>query len=573
MSKFEESNFYKALQDFFINADKKTFLQFLAEFYNRTEGIIDKNNIQDDLLKELRELYLEFNEKGIDENIVREKVNYFVENNVKIKDIISKLDNIDKYNNTINLEKLGIISENVVYNDETNKYVMTDITDIINNAINKKCDILIFPSGNFCIEGPVIINRPLSIIGNNTNIYTSPTATSKRVFQFKNSNSSIQGFNFFSKNKYLTSLNDPDRTAFSSNVCGIDVIGENQKNINISNCYFEGMGLGVSVQYTSNVIIDNCTAIECFFPVYTGLYSKNITIKNCSLTCQVETDLYGHVLYFADTSSNILVDNCILKSLGKNTNNIIKCGSNTGNSSNVNIRNTSIECSVLSTLFYVHQNGDLTLYNCKINANSLSGYTRLLQIGNNSSFKAYNCEFVLDSFERYTQGFDLTNTHILFESSKIIIKNTYQTYCNMPFVSGSETFNFKNCTIDLNIDRGFNLLSPEHRSLVLENCNININNKLITCGVYSSSDVNYTKTSSPILKMFNTNIFNNSTNEMGSSAFFMNIVKDSTTTPTCLLTNVTLYKCTGTSGGNNGKLFMTNAETQYIKNNVIDIKP
>ena len=91
MSKFEESNFYKALQDFFINADKKTFLQFLAEFYNRTEGIIDKNNIQDDLIKDLRELYLEFNEKGIDNNVVREKVNYFLENSVKIKDIISKL--------------------------------------------------------------------------------------------------------------------------------------------------------------------------------------------------------------------------------------------------------------------------------------------------------------------------------------------------------------------------------------------------------------------------------------------------------------------------------------------------
>ena len=91
MSKFEESNFYKALQDFFINADKKTFLQFLAEFYNRTEGIINKNDIQDDLIKELRDLYLEFNEKGIDENIVREKVNYFLENSVKINDINSKL--------------------------------------------------------------------------------------------------------------------------------------------------------------------------------------------------------------------------------------------------------------------------------------------------------------------------------------------------------------------------------------------------------------------------------------------------------------------------------------------------
>ena len=91
MVEFKESKFYKLLQDFFINNNKETFLQMLAEFYNRTEGIIDKNKNQDDLIKELRELYLIFNEKGIDENIVREKVNYFLENNEKIKDIIAKL--------------------------------------------------------------------------------------------------------------------------------------------------------------------------------------------------------------------------------------------------------------------------------------------------------------------------------------------------------------------------------------------------------------------------------------------------------------------------------------------------
>ena len=91
MIEFKESKFYKLLQDFFINNNKETFLQMLAEFYNRTEGIIDKNKNQDDLIKELRELYLIFNEKGIDENIVREKVNYFLENNEKIKDIIAKL--------------------------------------------------------------------------------------------------------------------------------------------------------------------------------------------------------------------------------------------------------------------------------------------------------------------------------------------------------------------------------------------------------------------------------------------------------------------------------------------------
>ena len=126
MSKFEESNFYKALQDFFINADKKTFIQFLAEFYNRTEGIIDKNNIQDDLIKELRELYLEFNEKGIDENIVREKVNYFLENSNKIQNIFTELNSkVDKtgnneiggnftFNNNVGVK--GKLSDNTIGN-------------------------------------------------------------------------------------------------------------------------------------------------------------------------------------------------------------------------------------------------------------------------------------------------------------------------------------------------------------------------------------------------------------------------------------------------------------------------
>ena len=103
LRKFEESNFYKTLQDFFINSNKETFLQFLAEFYNRTEDIINKNNIQDDLIKELRELYLEFNEKGIDDGIITEKVNYFLENSLKIKDIITKLTT-----NTNNIENVNL---------------------------------------------------------------------------------------------------------------------------------------------------------------------------------------------------------------------------------------------------------------------------------------------------------------------------------------------------------------------------------------------------------------------------------------------------------------------------------
>ena len=176
MSKFEESNFYKALQDFFINADKKTFLQFLAEFYNRTEGIIDKDNIQDDLIKELRELYLEFNEKGIDENIVREKVNYFVENNVKIKDINTKLNT-----NTNNIE--NITSQLETFENKTSETIklttiLTDISgfsenndgstnaNIINNYIaNTPFDYLrlVIPNGVFKVN-EINLNKPNIII-------------------------------------------------------------------------------------------------------------------------------------------------------------------------------------------------------------------------------------------------------------------------------------------------------------------------------------------------------------------------------------------------------------------------
>ena len=132
MSKFEESNFYKALQDFFINADKKTFLQFLAEFYNRTEGIIDKDNIQDDLIKELRDLYLEFNENGIDENIVREKVNYFLENSLKIQNINTKL-NINTNKIEDNTEKLNTNTNNI--NNINSQMATKPSYEYVNNQI------------------------------------------------------------------------------------------------------------------------------------------------------------------------------------------------------------------------------------------------------------------------------------------------------------------------------------------------------------------------------------------------------------------------------------------------------
>ena len=201
MSKFEESNFYKALQDFFINADKKTFLQFLAEFYNRTEGIIDKDNIQDDLIKELRELYLEFNEKGIDENIVKEKVDYFLGNSVKIKDITSQLDTKANKTETSNIQQqvnnlvLGAVGDGnnaeviqargefTVLNDRLNHTSIENIVDISTNILNP----------NECIENASVGwsdgGYKLNVVSTETNYCLSPiinvTAGQKFIFNYK----------------------------------------------------------------------------------------------------------------------------------------------------------------------------------------------------------------------------------------------------------------------------------------------------------------------------------------------------------------------------------------------------
>ena len=197
MSKFEESNFYKALQDFFINADKKTFLQFLAEFYNRTEGIIDKDNIQDDLIKELRELYLEFNEKGIDEKIVREKVNYFVENNVKIKDINSKLNtntnNIENINSQLNKindikvdkESLNLEIDNI-NSIKADKLTVNSLQQQIDNAISN------VTNGNESVTNTEIVQARISTFGNNfTTLNKRIDATELINFQLNESKGEI----------------------------------------------------------------------------------------------------------------------------------------------------------------------------------------------------------------------------------------------------------------------------------------------------------------------------------------------------------------------------------------------
>ena len=260
MIEFKESKFYKLLQDFFINNDKETFIQFLAEFYNKTEGIIDKNIIQDDLIKELRDLYIEFNEKGIDENIVIEKVNYFVENNVKIKDIIVKL--ITNTNNIKNITS-QLEHNEIKQGDFINlkNYCVGDgVTDDTNNFFKaleyaKLNKLAVLVDGKFLIKRKIIIenNTIPKIYGVNKNI-------SKIIFDM----ATIQDEALKVETNYITSLIIEDvgfetNTPVIKNFLNLNTGGWGSQ-IKMFNCSVDGFG-GNILELTESFqcIFDNCS--------------------------------------------------------------------------------------------------------------------------------------------------------------------------------------------------------------------------------------------------------------------------------------------------------------------------
>ena len=313
MSKFEESNFYKALQDFFINADKKTFLQFLAEFYNRTEGIIDKNNIQDDLIKELRELYLEFNENGIDENIVREKVNYFVENNVKIKDINSKLNT-----NTIKIE-------NITSQLDTNVYLLPpsngiDDTETIQNAINNYKKIQL--NGVYIISN-LTVNNDVEIIGKNKrsdvlrqksgitgNAITSNGFLSLNNITIKGNNEpNCSGVVYSSKSgeSYFGTGNIDNCEILNFKDYGIKLEG----NRNMLHAYEVGVtscGTGLYIESSDN-LLSKLNIGDCNINIKVKKGGGNI-FESCALYRSIECCIWiGHEAYYSSFSNTSIDTN------------------------------------------------------------------------------------------------------------------------------------------------------------------------------------------------------------------------------------------------------------------------
>ena len=254
MIEFKESKFYKLLQDFFINNNKETFLQMLAEFYNRTEGIIEKNVNQDELIKELRELYLEFNEKGIDENIVIEKVNYFVENNVKIKDILAKLiintnkieDNTEKLNtNTNNIKNIKSQMEDIAIN-------VTNETELKNTIVNIKEGGTIQLKNDIDISSQIIFPKDIVLDGCG--------------YKLKCVTDGLQDWLcFYGKSVVIKNVILDDN--LKSRVI---ITGENVKKFNIINCEFTGYTKEFGYYKTDGLIridggCDDILISECKF--------------------------------------------------------------------------------------------------------------------------------------------------------------------------------------------------------------------------------------------------------------------------------------------------------------------
>ena len=258
---FTESNFYKALQDFFINANKESFLQFLAEFYNRTEGIIDKNKNQDEIIKELRELYVEFNEKGIDENIVREKVNYFIENSARIKNIISKL-NINRNN----IETTNSRIDNLIIHS--------------GDGSNNNAEII---DGRTGIDG-----TSYTLIGNNIR------ETSNNIYSFINN-----AFDF--KNETLTNLLNVNNMTDSKmiNANGEEVV---QNGCSFTNDYlFLKTGESIIINFATYFTIVRYTTSKTFV--------ANIVVNNEDLPYiyTADSDMYLRFNIYNDKKDSAMI--------------------------------------------------------------------------------------------------------------------------------------------------------------------------------------------------------------------------------------------------------------------------
>lgn len=505
MSKFEESNFYKALQDFFINNNKDTFLEMLSEFYNRTEGIIDKNNIQDDLIKELRELYLEFNEKGIDENIVREKVNYFLENNQEIKNINSQLDtiaiNIFNY-----LDSVIIVNGKEDWKPAFDKafkdlqdggtllipkhdyYISTRSTLENKKSISINCAGKIMPiDGNVPLIGTITFNNlkdcvinGLSMDGNIDNItYTNTYGTQSLIRMDNCSNIIFNNLKFentcesgFNSNGNLNNIifNNVEINGIGEH--GFYFGGTNCNNIKFNNITCTDIGLNDScysrycgvIKFRNkklgdimhdNIVIDgfnfvsNQTGITGHRQLVCGYDVKNLTIKNGTIIGE-RTSIF---------SSNISLDNFIIDNV-KLDGLYILYGLNADNDYSTELKQGKMNISILNSDLYCRNN-----YISSISLISNSKYKIKEVMDDKMSINGYISDVVYDNveFDVNEKYFNITKIDRNYEFRNCIFRNKTNT---SPLFNLGEVNADENCKFSL-----INCLETESHSISVQSNN------------------------------------------------------------------------------------------------------
>ena len=303
MVEFQDTKFYKAFQDFFVNNNKETFLQVLAEFYNRTEDVINKNDIQDDLIKELREMYVKFNEKGIDENIVREKVEYFIQNSEKIADII-----LDLNTNSKQLKNIGVIFD-IAYPRR--------VGETSDNARFKRA-----------IEG--LQNGDKLLLDNKIYEFTSEKISINKSISIEGKINPVYDNGHFLHGTILKNV------GFAFEADGIEVRNLGLESPGVDNT-FQG-----NTRAINNILIENCSAIPgshaYLFESYEGIV-QNVTCRNCysyggqhgfiskaTDVTFVDCKAYGHSFFgFGCIADNIPAAN---KKANNRNNKVINCYAN-----------------------------------------------------------------------------------------------------------------------------------------------------------------------------------------------------------------------------------------------------
>ncbi len=271
MSNFQESNFYKTLQDFFINSNKETFVQFLAEFYNS----INLHHKDVDYIKNHQQEQLE--------NYVKNNINTLIKIDLeKFKnDILSIINN----KNYVTPEDYGCVGDGV-----------TDDYEGLNKMFNYKDNsVIVFPKNKTyrVKRGITIEKQNITVYGNNSCIKFSDNSTVLQDIYERKTTTTIASTLLFIHNCdnfkcYNLNLDgNADNVYFTHNG---EIYYGYQQDLNISgipNQYI--CTYGIHGDGSNNVHIENCTIKHIGCPINlggawgSGDIRKNITVKNVEI--------------------------------------------------------------------------------------------------------------------------------------------------------------------------------------------------------------------------------------------------------------------------------------------------